>query len=165
LVAFLTKKRYNIRMLPSDHSERAMRRAYWHLLLREQGHRLTSGRLAVVDCLLSSERVLTAQDIFEQARHDHSDLGLVSVYRTLETLEELGLVERVHQAQGCHAYIAVAGGHRHLLLCEQCGRATHFAGDELEALMRLVENQTQYRIHQHWLQLSGVCPQCQRSGT
>jgi Fe2+ or Zn2+ uptake regulation protein len=87
-------------------------------------------------------------------------LGLVSVYRTLEKLEELRLVQRVHQPQGCQAFIAAGEGHQHFLLCQRCGRVTFFEGDDLEKLIGKISNKTGYQIREHWLQLFGLCENC-----
>jgi len=85
---------------------------------------------------------------------------LVSVYRTLEKLEELELVQRVHQPQGCQAFITAGTGHQHLLLCQKCGEATLFEGDELDGLITSVARRTGYQIKEHWLQLFGLCENC-----
>ncbi len=55
-------------------------------------------------------------------------MGLVTVYRTVEKLEELGLVQRVHQPSGCQSFIAAAVGHQHLLICQSCGKVVFFDG-------------------------------------
>ena len=96
------------------------------------------------------------------ARRRHPQLGLVSVYRTLETLEQLGLVQRLHQPEGCEAFIPAGEGHRHLLVCQRCGLIKYFEGDDLEPLIDTISQKSGYQIRQHWLQLFGLCPQCQR---
>jgi Fe2+ or Zn2+ uptake regulation protein len=88
-------------------------------------------------------------------------LGLVTVYRTIAKLEELALVDRVHQPGDCHAYVAAVPGHQHLLICQNCGRATYFEGDSLEALMLRVAADSGYHVRDHWLQLFGLCAACQ----
>jgi Fe2+ or Zn2+ uptake regulation protein len=87
-------------------------------------------------------------------------LGLVSVYRTLEKLEDLRLVQRVHQPQGCQAFIAASEGHQHLLLCQRCGQVTFFEGDDLDKLIGKISTKTGYKIREHWLQLFGLCKNC-----
>jgi Fur family ferric uptake transcriptional regulator len=134
----------------------------WFSRLQASGYRLTTARRAVVDVIASSERVLTATQVFDQARRQCDSLGLVTVYRTLAKLEELSLVERVHQPQDCHAYIAASADHQHLLICENCGRAQFFSGDRLEPLMNEVSKTSGYQIAEHWLQLFGTCQECQR---
>jgi Fur family transcriptional regulator, ferric uptake regulator len=83
------------------------------------------------------------------------------VYRTLEKLEELGLVQRVHQPGGCQAYLRAAQGHEHLLICTACGQAVYFSGDDLAGLMENIARRSGFSIESHWLQLYGRCAGCQ----
>jgi len=133
----------------------------WLTQLQENGYRLTEARRAVVDIIQKSTRALTPVEVFDMARKKYSALGLVSVYRTLEKLEELHLIQRVHQPQGCQAFIAESGEHEHLLLCQKCGRVTFFEGDDLDALINSISKKTGYQIREHWLQLFGLCQTCQ----
>jgi Fe2+ or Zn2+ uptake regulation protein len=133
----------------------------WLTQLQESGYRLTEARRAVVDVIQKSKQALTPIQVFARAREKYDELGLVSVYRTLEKLEELGLVQRVHQPQGCQAFTSAGVGHQHLLLCQKCGTVTLFEGDELDGLIKSVARKTGYQIKEHWLQLFGLCGNCQ----
>ena len=133
----------------------------WLALLQENGYRLTDARRAVIETIQASTRALTPVEVFDMARTKYAALGLVSVYRTLEKLEELHLIQRVHQPQGCQAFIAAGQGHQHLLLCQNCGKVTFFEGDNLDALIQNISKRTGYQIHEHWLQLFGLCESCQ----
>ncbi len=133
----------------------------WLARLKSSGYRLTSSRRAVVKTLARSQRALNASEIYELAREQCPSLGLVSVYRTLEKLEELDLIQRVHHPDGCQAFIAGFTGHQHLLICKTCGRTQFFEGDDLMPLFGKVSQETGYQISEHWLQLFGYCAQCQ----
>ncbi len=139
------------------------RARFWLQRLQEHGYRVTAARKAVVTVLAESNRPLEATEIFQQARAYCTSLGLVTVYRTLDALSELGLIERVHRPQGCSAYIAAAQGHRHLLVCRHCGQVSYFGGDDLEDLIRHVAAESGFEIQEHWLQLFGRCPRCQET--
>ena len=132
----------------------------WFEKLQVHGYRLTESRRAVVEVIANSDRVLTATEVFDRAREKCASLGLVTVYRTIAKLEELALVDRVHQPGDCHAYVAAVPGHQHLLICQNCGRATYFEGDSLEALMLRVAADSGYHVRDHWLQLFGLCGAC-----
>jgi Fe2+ or Zn2+ uptake regulation protein len=132
----------------------------WLSQLQEHGYRLTEARRAVVDAIQKSEYALTPVQVYDLARKKYAALGLVTVYRTLEKLEELHLIQRVHQPQGCQAFIAAGHGHEHLLLCQNCGQVTFFAGDDLDALIATISGKTGYQIQDHWLQLFGLCQAC-----
>jgi Fur family ferric uptake transcriptional regulator len=140
------------------------RASLWLARLQGSGYRLTSSRRAVVKALADAERSLTASDVFEIGRTGHKRLGLVSVYRTLERLEELGLVQRVHRPDGCHAYVSALDDHQHLLLCETCGRVEVFRGDNLKDFSKRLEGESGFSIHSHWLQFFGLCKTCQAEG-
>lgn len=107
-----------------------------------------------------AERALTPIEVYDIARQQNPALGLVTVYRTLEKLEELHLIQRVHQPQGCQAFIAASQAHQHLLLCEGCGQVKFFEGDDLDSLITAIEEKTGYQIREHWLQLFGLCNNC-----
>ena len=132
----------------------------WLTQLQDNGYRLTDARRAVVDTVAVSTRALTPVEVFDQAREQYPALGLVTVYRTLEKLEELRLIQRVHQPQGCQAFISAREGHQHLLLCQNCGQATFFEGDDLDGFIQSVSRKTGYQITEHWLQLFGLCKDC-----
>jgi Fur family ferric uptake transcriptional regulator len=134
----------------------------WLTQLNENGYRLTRARRAVIQAVASSARAVTPLQVYDAARKTDRRIGLVSVYRTLEKLEELGLVQRVHQPAGCQAFIAAGEGHQHLLLCERCGRVTFFEGDDLDPLIGSISRKSGYQIHRHWLQLFGLCRDCRQ---
>lgn len=133
----------------------------WLTQLQENGYRLTEARRAVVEAVQTSTRALSPVEVFDAARKKYPALGLVSVYRTLEKLEELHLIQRVHQPGGCQAFISACRGHQHLLLCQRCGQVTFFEGDDLDAFFQTIAQKTGYQIREHWLQLFGLCGACQ----
>jgi Fe2+ or Zn2+ uptake regulation protein len=134
----------------------------WLNKLEASGYRLTAPRRAVVRVMAQSNYVLDPTQVFLESRQLCSSLGLVTVYRTLEKLEELRLVQRVHQQDGCHSYVAAGNGHEHLLICSSCSKAEYFSGDDLAPLMEALGAERGYEIKEHWLQLFGICSQCQQ---
>jgi Fur family ferric uptake transcriptional regulator len=134
----------------------------WLSHLQQGGYRLTAARRAVAQTLLEQKRGLTPQEVFALARRRHPNLGLVSVYRALDVLERLGLVQRLHREDGCNAYCEATSGHQHVLLCRVCGRMVFFGGDDLEPLITEISARTGFHITGHLLQLDGLCPNCQR---
>ncbi|HEU0292354.1 MAG TPA: Fur family transcriptional regulator [Anaerolineales bacterium] len=135
----------------------------WLEQLHENGYRLTEARRVVVETVEKSPRALTPIEVYDLARRKYRALGLVTVYRTLEKLEELHLIQRVHQPMGCQAFISAGEGHQHLLLCQQCGQVEFFEGDDLDALTSSIARKTGYQINDHWLQLFGLCLNCRNN--
>ena len=134
----------------------------WLQVLQADGCRITQSRKVIVDLLLNSDRALGPIEIYDLARKEYPALGLVTVYRTLEKLEALGLIQRVHLPDGCHRYLRSTQGHEHLLLCTQCGKVVTFSGDNFSKLSDRVSQNTGFLIQEHWLQLFGVCPDCRK---
>ncbi len=87
-------------------------------------------------------------------------MGLVTVYRTLEILDELGLARRVHTKGHCLGY-ARADGDNHYLVCHRCRRVLEFPCAGLDVLVENVQQRTGYVIDGHLLELTGLCPDCQ----
>jgi Fe2+ or Zn2+ uptake regulation protein len=137
--------------------------ADWLAQLETNGCRITTPRRTIVNIFANSIRALEAVEIFDLGREDHPQLGLVTVYRTLEMLEQLGLVQRVHQSEGCHLYLRAPQGHEHILVCKDCRRTYYFSGDDLSGLIEETSQNSGYEIEDHWLQLIGLCSRCQNS--
>ncbi|MGC9400360.1 MAG: Fur family transcriptional regulator [Anaerolineae bacterium] len=134
----------------------------WTECLSEAGYRVTEPRQAVMEVLQKTERPLKPQEILERGAALRANLGLVTVYRTLDLFEQLGLVRRVHRGEGCQGYLPASPGHRHVLICQSCGRAVEFVGyDDLDDLIARVERRTAFQVVDHLLQLFGRCPACQ----
>ena len=132
----------------------------WYEILQKNGCRLTLPRRAVVETMKRNMHTLTPFEVFDAAREQCPGLGLVSVYRTLEKLEQLGLVQRVHQTKGCQAFVRTGEGHQHLLVCQNCGKAVLFEGDQLDPLFNSISKATGFQIESHWLQVFGMCKTC-----
>jgi Fur family transcriptional regulator, ferric uptake regulator len=130
--------------------------------LKGAGYRITQPRQAVLQVLQEQELGLSPEEIHRLAKLVYAPLGLVTVYRTLEILDELGMVRRLHGEDHCHRY-ASAVPERHYLVCDGCHRVLEFPCNGLDALIESVQEQTGYRVTQHLLELSGLCPDCRTS--
>lgn len=135
----------------------------WLTQLQSNGYRLTNARKAVAETMARAKSALNPLEVYEQAKSTCPGLGLVTVYRTLEKLEELHLIQRVHQPGGCNAYLPHAEGHQHLIICQGCGRAVYFEGDDLEAFFERVAGEHGFTFSDHWLQLFGLCSECRKN--
>jgi len=129
--------------------------------LSHEGYRLTRPRRAVIQVLLAEESYLSPAEIQERARTHYPSVGLVTVYRTLNLLSQLGFVRRIHTGAGCHGYAAAQNGHRHHLVCRSCGAVVEFEGCDLSSFEARISQETGFAIEDHILELSGVCATCQ----
>ncbi|MDY6867364.1 MAG: Fur family transcriptional regulator [Chloroflexota bacterium] len=131
--------------------------------LNQEGLRLTHPRQVVMSILESATVPLTPQTIYQRSLEEHEDIGLVTVYRTLDLLIELSLVSRVHGPDTCVGYALSSPGHHHHLVCRKCDSVIEFSGtNALDAFIEQVEQQTNFIIEGHLLQLYGLCPKCQK---
>jgi Fur family transcriptional regulator, ferric uptake regulator len=130
----------------------------------ERGLRLTRQRRAVVDAVTGAGASLSALQVFDAARADCPELGLTTVYRTLEVLSEIGAVRRVHGPDHCEAFVPAGAAHGHTVVCSRCGRATEFTECDMHTVVAAATRQTGYEITEHFLQLSGVCRACHDAG-
>ncbi|NDJ74738.1 MAG: transcriptional repressor [Chloroflexi bacterium] len=129
---------------------------------RENGHKLTQPRQAILHALLVAPKPLSPAEIQEQGQVFYADLGLVTVYRTLELMEEMGVVRTVHLADGCHGYALATPGHTHHVVCERCHAVVEIFGCELGEFLQSVAERTGYQITGHWLEIAGICANCQQ---
>jgi Fur family ferric uptake transcriptional regulator len=134
--------------------------------LRSKGHRDSGARRAVIELLGRQQCCLTAQEIFDQLRREGRQVGIASVYRTLEQLCRDGFVQRIDVGSGTHRFepLHADGEHHHHLVCDDCGKVEAFADEELERALRNVEGQTGYSVAGHDVVLRGVCDSCGPAG-
>ena len=126
------------------------------------GRRLTGARRAVAQAVATQRGHFTAEDVMVAARDAHPAPGRATVFRSLDLLTSLGLVERMDLPDGSHAYVACQPAeHHHHVVCERCGRSDEVGDLGLSPILRRAEAQTGYRIERHRLELFGICAACQ----
>ncbi|HEY41612.1 MAG TPA: transcriptional repressor [Dehalococcoidia bacterium] len=134
--------------------------------LRRHGYKLTPQRRVVIHTLTSSPDHLTPAEIFEKVSKNHSGIGLVTIYRTLKLLVELGLICELHTGDNCPSYTAGTPRHHHHLICSGCGKVVDFAGaniieNSLSTLEARLSHESGFRIDDHLLEFTGLCQVCQ----
>lgn len=133
--------------------------------LATRGLRLTRQRHAVLDAVAEASSSVSPVQVFDAARERCPELGLTTVYRTLELLSEIGALRRVHGPDHCEAFVPAGAAHGHTVVCSRCGRVMEFTECDMQAVVDAAARQTGFRITEHLLQLSGVCPACsERAG-
>jgi Fur family transcriptional regulator, ferric uptake regulator len=130
--------------------------------LRDTGHRNGAARTRLLEALDDQTCCLSAAELREAVNASGWEIGLASVYRTLDVLVEHGLVQRVDLGDGIARYEPVHASreHHHHLVCDDCGRVEAFADDELERALHKVEGRTGYSIAGHDVVLRGACRDC-----
>ena len=128
--------------------------------LLEAGFRSGGGRRKVVDLLGEEHCALTAMEIDRRL----PDVGRATVYRALEQLEGLGLIQRVDVGGDAAGYERVdpGGRHHHHIVCERCGRVIAFEDDRLEQAIVALAKRPDFSVHSHEVTLRGACARCER---
>jgi Fur family ferric uptake transcriptional regulator len=126
------------------------------------GLRKGGARRAVVEHLGRQDCCLSAQEIFDGIRAKGGRVGIASVYRALDALAELRLVQRVDLGDGVTRYEpAHAGGdHHHHLVCDDCGRVEAFSDTTLERALERVAGRLGYEMEAHEVVVRGACDAC-----
>ncbi|MBL7988591.1 MAG: transcriptional repressor [Chlorobi bacterium] len=130
-------------------------------LLRSQGLRSTSARRSVYAALHSSNSPLSAAQVDEALNATGVAIDLVTVYRTLETLERCDLIMRVERMKEGWRYAIRAKEHHHSIVCSLCGSASPLEQCQLSRVERDLEQSTGFSNVRHSLQFFGTCPDCQ----
>ncbi len=130
------------------------------LVLSQNGYKLTSQRRTVLNTIVNSSEHMTPADVYKRARSENPQVGLVTVYRTLELLSDLGLICRVHRGGLSRSYTLAPAGHHHHMICTQCGIVTDFTNCNLSELESKLSNETGFKIEGHLLEFSGRCRNC-----
>lgn len=129
--------------------------------LHENGYKLTPQRRAIVQVIADQHERLTPAEIYRYVYDKNPNVGLVTVYRTLDILADLGLLCRIHTGDGCQSYLMRRdGGHHHHIVCSLCGTVADFTKCDIEALERRVARQTGFKIQNHLLEFEGLCHRC-----
>ena len=130
--------------------------------LSDAGHRAGGARGAVVELLGEQSCCLSAQEIAERLRGSGSTVGLASVYRALDLLHEMTLVQRVDLGDGGARYepILPGGEHHHHAVCDRCGRVTAFEDERLEGDLERLGRRLKHSIRAHDLVIHGACRRC-----
>jgi len=135
------------------------------LALKEGGHRAGGAREAVVDLLARQSCCLSAQEISDRLRETGTDIGIASIYRALDLLHEMGLVQRVEIGEGGARYepVVPGGDHHHHAVCDSCGRVVPFEDAGLERRLERLAGELRHSMSGHDLVIHGRCPRCVRA--
>lgn len=124
------------------------------------GARPTRQRLAVASALQSCDDFRSAQEIHDLLRRNDENVGLSTVYRTLQTLAESGEVDVLRTEEGEALYRRCSTTHHHHLVCRSCGRTVEVAGPTVERWSSAVAEEHGFSDVSHTLEIFGTCPAC-----
>jgi Fe2+ or Zn2+ uptake regulation protein len=125
------------------------------------GYRVTAARRAVANLISDHDGHFTAAELELIVRERRLGISRATLFRALELLAELQLLERVDLPGGEHAYVKCAPEHHHHIICSRCGRTADVADRGLADAVTEISRRSGYRIDSHRLELFGLCPHCQ----
>jgi Fur family ferric uptake transcriptional regulator len=125
------------------------------------GYRLTGPRRAVASLIVEHGGHFTASQLAELARERRLGLSRASLFRALDLLTELRIVERLDLPSGEHAYVPCEQAHHHHVVCSRCGRTTEVEDHGLREAITEIARQSGFRVDSHRLELFGLCRHCQ----
>jgi Fur family transcriptional regulator, ferric uptake regulator len=125
--------------------------------VRSRGLRLSTARRLVLEALYASDEPLTADQIA-------GELDVASVYRNLETLEQIGLVRHFHLGHGPGLYARASAGRHEYLLCDACGAAVAVEPERLDGIREQIRRDFGYEARFTHFPIAGLCPDCAAAG-
>jgi Fur family transcriptional regulator, ferric uptake regulator len=130
--------------------------------LRAAGRRVTRTREAVLNLLERTPHPVSVTEIFENLQKEKVAIDLVTVYRTVHVLKDLGLVAQIDLHQEGHARYEIKEGrqHHHHIRCQLCGTIVDLLLCPLKKITKIIEAQTQFIVDDHTLEFTGFCPKC-----
>lgn len=141
-------------------------------LLKEKGIRITLPRRVILDLFSKSDGHLLAKDIYLNINKKYPDIGLTTVYRTLDLLVRHGIINKLDLGEGQSRY-EIAWGfkeHHHHLICSDCGKMidyNDFIDDEINFfadIQKFLSKKYNFKINNHEVYFYGKCNSCQKSG-
>lgn len=126
--------------------------------LQEAGLRRGGARVVVVEALARHDCAVSPLQLDREV----PEVGRASVYRTLDQLEQLGLIKRIELTPGSAAFerVELSGHHHHHAVCRSCGRTEAFEDKALEREISRLAKQASFEITEHDVVLRGLCPRC-----
>ena len=130
--------------------------------LNVAGMRVTSQRALLLELIRQGQGHLDADELYRRAREKQPRLSLSTVYRTLQLLKRLGLVEELHFDEDHHHYEVKPPAEHHHLVCLGCGKVVEFHNPLSRYIKKNVPEAKGFEIIDTELRMTGYCPGCRQ---
>ncbi len=134
-------------------------------VLRSKGYKLTPQRRSILAVMIEHMgEHLTAEEIYDDVRSSCPDIGLATVYRTLQLLSDMKVLMKLNLEDGITRYEMNLDDQQHQhhhLICEKCGKIYEVKYDLLEEVEKRIEAEYDFKIQDHKLKFYGLCKECQ----
>lgn len=130
--------------------------------LKKLGYRLTPQRLMIVSAIENSHDHISAEEIYSQVVDKYPNINISTIYRTLELLEQLGLVTETDLGGGRVRYHPADKGHHHHLVCQDCGAVIDLHESVLSPLKDALLREYDFIADLRHLGIFGRCVKCRK---
>lgn len=137
----------------------------WLAAVSAAGYRSTGPRRVISELITQRDDHFTIAQLETAASRVRPRVGRATIFRTVELLVELGLLERLDLPSGEHAYVPCRQRHHHHVVCSRCGRSAAVGDRGLKSVLAAITKRTGYSVDRHRLEVFGVCPTCQGETT
>ena len=135
--------------------------------LKEKGYKLTPQRRAIVDIIIENEgNHLTVEEIYDEVKKECPEIGLATVYRTVQLLDELGVICKISLNDASNRYELIheyENHQHHHLICSECGKIIEVEGDLLDSLEHTIEEKYNFIVKNHSVKFFGLCSDCSKN--
>lgn len=133
-------------------------------MFKDNNYKLTAQRKDILDVLIdNSGKHYSAEELYEEVKRINPDIGLATVYRTLELMCQLGIAHQLDFDYNFKRYeLNLEGEHHHHLICIDCGKIIEFNDQDLEDFEKRLEEDYQFRIIEHRIKFYGQCKECKK---
>ncbi|AEF17178.1 MULTISPECIES: Fur family transcriptional regulator [Thermoanaerobacterium] len=134
--------------------------------LKQKGFKLTTQRRAILDVIIENrEKHLSSEEIYDLVKEKYPEIGLATVYRTLQLFDEMGIIYKLNFDDGRSRYELYHNEdhQHHHLICLKCGSVIEMEGDLLENLEEAIENTKNFQIIDHNVKFFGYCSKCKQN--
>lgn len=130
--------------------------------LKTAGNRVTTQRLNIIRVLVEAEKTsghITAEDLISSVQNTNPEMNISTIYRNLEELERLGIIEHVHFGHTPAMYHLTSTSHFHLV-CERCGDTVEVGDDISAVLIETIKEHFEFVVKPHHFAIVGYCKKC-----
>lgn len=129
-------------------------------MLKERSLRMTRQRQVIMEELRATDQHPSADDLHGRVKQKLPRISLGTVYRNLEILTELGEIQTIALAGSLKRFDGIPHNHYHMR-CAHCDRLVDAPMEVIDSLERALQEKTEFRILDHQLEFTGICPDCQ----
>lgn len=131
-------------------------------VLRQKGQRVTTPRRLLISSLIQAGGHRSAEELAAEIQAQAPDVHISTIYRNLEELQRLGIIEHVHLGHGAATYHLADLAHGHLV-CSNCGAILEVRDDVFRSLAHDVDERFGFEIDPHHFAMVGLCADCRKA--